>query len=63
MLSAQLWIRFLEMWAHGQGWTHTGRTENARPRVEEEQVSLCAAHPGLGNSFHVGETRQIIGCE
>lgn len=40
MLSAQLQIRFQEMWAHGQGWNQTRRTENDQPRV------TAASHSG-----------------
>lgn len=36
MLSAQLWIRFQEMWAHSQGWNQTRRTDNDQPRVTAE---------------------------
>lgn len=44
MLSAQLWIRFQEMWAHSQGWNQTRRTENDQRHVTAESHSGQPKH-------------------
>lgn len=51
MLSAQLWIRIPEMWAHGQGWNQTRRTEtdhchcrSSGPRQPKENKRASMQH-------------------